>query len=498
MPWGPGTLLFSRAAASSEALGAPIGSLGKSEPMSPSSASDLARVLVVDDDRLIRELVRDALEGVVRVECCDSAEAALDALAREPAELVLSDLTMPGLSGVELLERLRREHPGTDFALFTGNATIDSAVSALRMGAVDYLRKPLRAEELSLVVERILARRRLLLENERLREAVDTLEACQTLMRCLDPGEVYAVALDLVLHSLGRERGLALFRRTSIPSSDGAAFRGFDEPAARALRGALVDDKGFDLESFDDTRIVSKSPVHESLAEAGVVCDDALIVPLRGREREAGVMWVFAEGRDFGADDIERTRIIASYAEVALHNAERYYQAKERAFIDDVTEVYNARFLLQASEHEVQRAARYEKPLSVLFLDLDRFKLVNDQYGHLIGSQTLRKLSQVLSSCIRQIDTLARYGGDEFTILLIDTTHEAGLAVAERIRRTVAETPFEGEGGEPIHLTISVGVSTFPGHGRDRTELLDKADKAMYRAKSHGRNCVCSAAELGE
>jgi diguanylate cyclase (GGDEF)-like protein len=132
----------------------------------------------------------------------------------------------------------------------------------------------------------------------------------------------------------------------------------------------------------------------------------------------------------------------------------------------------------------------------VLFLDLDRFKLVNDRHGHLVGSSVLRRLSEVLKDCVRQIDTLARYGGDEFTVLLVDTNHETGLLVAERIRRLVADTLFEGEAGEPIRLTISIGVATYPDHARDRDGLLDLADKAMYRGKSQGRDCVCSASEL--
>ena len=124
-----------------------------------------ARVVVVDDDRLIREMVRDAIGDLARVECCDSSEAALEALHREPADLVVSDLTMPGLSGIELLEEVRRSYPATDFMLLTGDATVESAVGALRMGAADYLTKPINGDELALVVERILAKRRLLEEN---------------------------------------------------------------------------------------------------------------------------------------------------------------------------------------------------------------------------------------------------------------------------------------------------------------------------------------------
>jgi len=454
-----------------------------------------SRVLVVDDDRLMRELARDALEARARVECCENAERALEALAREPADLVISDLTAPGPSGIELLERVQREHPGTAFVLLTAHASVESAVGALRMGVADYLVKPVMAEELARVVERILSQRSLLLENARLREALETVEACRSLLRCLDAGEVYPVALDLLLSTLPRERGLAVFRRSSVPMSDGLVFRGFSEEEARLLREVFAD-KPIDLETVREMDVVSGGELSEVLAAADAPVSPALVIPVRGREVESGVLWVFEDGRPFSEDELAQARLVLGHAELALHNAERYHHAKERAFVDDVTEAYNARYLLQATGREMQRADRYEKPLSVLFLDLDRFKRVNDAHGHLVGSQVLRRLSQVLYDCIRQVDTLARYGGDEFTILLPDTGHDAARAIAERIRRTVAETLFEGERGAPIRLSISIGVATYPTHSATRDGLLDAADKAMYRAKSLGRNCVCSAGDL--
>jgi two-component system, cell cycle response regulator len=454
------------------------------------------RIVVVDDNRFTRELAREALEGQARVECCESGEAALEALAREPADLVLSDLTMPGLSGLELLERVRREQPGTDFVLFTADASIESAISALRMGAADYLVKPVQPEELALLVERLLARRALVSENARLRDALHTAEACRTLVRCLDPGEIYAVALDLLLHRMGRARGVALFRRTAIPMSDGMAFRGFSEAQAHDLRALLAERKPIEPDALGTLEVIGRGALVDALGEIGLSPGALLSIPVAGRDSEAGVLWIFEDARPFQAEEIESARLIAAHADLALTNAERYHRAKERAFIDDVTEVYNARFLRQAIEHEIQRAERYGKQLCVVFLDLDRFKLVNDRHGHLVGSQVLRRLSQVLLQCIRQVDTLARYGGDEFTILLVDTAIEEGLAVAERIRRTVAATLFEGSRDVPIRLTLSVGVAAYPTHGREHEVLLDLADKAMYRAKSLGRNCTCSAAEL--
>lgn len=441
-------------------------------------------------------MVSDAISDRVAVECCANGDEALQALRRETADLVVSDLEMPGLSGVELLEEVRRSHPNTAFVLLTGNATVESAVHALRMGAADYLTKPVRGDELRLVVERILDQQRILAENEKLRDTLRTVDACRNLLRCVDPGEVYSVALDLVLQNLPRQRGIALFYRSSIPQAHGVAFRGFDEQHARVLRDELVGKKPIDIAAIEDLQVFDSGALTETLEAAGVPCGRAVAVPITGSDAEKGVLWLFEDGRPFEAAELERSRLIAAHAELALRSAERYARAKERAFIDDVTEVYNARYLLQATDNEIQRAERSGNPLTVLFLDLDRFKLVNDQHGHLVGSRALRRLSEVLLGCIRQVDTLARYGGDEFTILLIDTPHEAGRAVAERIRATVSSTLFEAGLESPFRLSISIGVASYSRHALTRNELLDQADKAMYRAKSLGRNCVCSADEL--
>ena len=306
-----------------------------------------ARVLVVDDSRLIREMVSDALASIAEVECCATAEEALSALEREAAQVVVSDLEMPGLSGLDLLERVRRRHPSTDFVMLTGNATVDNAIGALRMGASDYLRKPLQPEEVALAVDRLIGRRRLLEDNERLREVLNLVEACKALARCLEAGEVYAVALDMMLHSLSPTRGFALFRRTAVPMSDGVAFRGLDEHQASALRGILVSEKPFSIDSVTGIQVLDDGPVHEVLRATDVPVGRILCVPLAGRETEAGVIWLLEDepGGSFQESEIDRVQIIARHAELALQNSERYSHAKERAFIDDVTEVYNARYL---------------------------------------------------------------------------------------------------------------------------------------------------------
>jgi diguanylate cyclase (GGDEF)-like protein len=457
--------------------------------------ADRARVLIVDDDRFQREFVRDVLGERAEVVPCANADEALAALRTRSADLVLSDLAMPGRSGLELMQQVVRDHPGTDFVIVTGHASVPSAVEALRMGASDYLEKPARAEELVLVLERTLGRRRLLTENQRLKEELALHQSCRLLTGCLEPEDVFAMGLDLTLRAMRLARGFALYRRTGLPGAEGFHCRGFGEVEELALRESFAG-KPLELGELAAPQRQTHGELHRRLAGLGIQAGELLLLPIEGEEEEGGVLCLFAAADAFDAIALSRAQVVAEHATLALRNAERYRTARDRAFIDDVTEVYNARYLLEALEREIRRAERYGTELSILFLDLDRFKLVNDTHGHLVGSNTLRQLSRLLEGCVRQVDTVARYGGDEFTILLVDTGERVGRTIAERIRQSVERHAFEAGGGRTLRLSCSVGVSTYPAHGRTREALLDASDKAMYRAKSQGRNRVVTATEL--
>jgi diguanylate cyclase (GGDEF)-like protein len=455
--------------------------------------ADQARVLVVDDDRFQRDLVCEVLGPHAEVVACADADEALAALRASAFDLILSDLRMPGRSGLDLLQCVLRDYPGSDFVLLTANASVATAVEALRLGATDYLEKPVRAEELILALERARGRRRLLAENRKLKSELELYQSCRLLSGCLEPEDLFAMGLDLALRAAGLRRGFALYRRAGLPGSDGFHARGFGEGEERELRDALLA-KALDLPTGPPFR-ESRGEIAEALGRAGFAATQLLVVPVHGEE-EGGVICLFDTGDGTDREAGERVGVVAEHAVLALRNAERYRAARDRAFIDDVTEVYNARYVLEALDREIRRAERYGTELTILFIDLDRFKLVNDTHGHLVGSNTLRQLSRVLEGCVRQVDTVARYGGDEFTILLADTGARLGRTVAERIRQSVERHGFEAGGGRLLRLTCSIGVSTYPAHGRTREALLDGSDKAMYRAKSLGRNRVCSADEL--
>jgi two-component system cell cycle response regulator len=429
------------------------------------------------------------------LEARSDSRGALEYLRDTDVDLVILDATLEALDVPVFAEQLGRENPGVDLLVIGSGAAEENDVGMLARPGIE-LHGSMGEAGLQRAAQRILEARRLSRENRRLRDSLHLLDRCRELTSCLEAGQVYPLTLDLLLEALSRSRGVAVFHRTFVPESEAAAFRGFSEGDALRLRGILFDEKPIDLDGYREIAVSDRGGLHQALEQAGIEVEKVLTIPIRGPEIEYGVVFVFADGRRFDAGEAARARVIASHAVEVLNNCERYHQAKERAFIDDVTEIYNARYLLSAAENEIRRAARYENALSVIFLDLDRFKTVNDRHGHLVGSDTLRKLSEILAQCVREVDTLARYGGDEFTILLVDTAHNQALAVAERIRSVVEERVFEAGRDASLRITLSIGVSTYPDHGEDRETLIDAADKAMYRAKSKGRNRVCSADEL--
>ena len=214
-----------------------------------------------------------------------------------------------------------------------------------------------------------------------------------------------------------------------------------------------------------------------------------IAVPLVAGGRTIGVIDLFASASTggFGDDDLATMRTFAGQASVAVDNVLRHEEVQRLSVTDGLTGLWNYRYFTITAGKEIERAARFGRPLALLMIDLDHFKRVNDEYGHPRGDAVLIELAARVRSCVRDVDTVARYGGEELVLVLPETDEGGAVMLAERICEAVRTAPF-GE-GPPVPLTVSVGVAVFPQHGTAASLLVVRADQALYAAKASGRDC---------
>ena len=215
-----------------------------------------------------------------------------------------------------------------------------------------------------------------------------------------------------------------------------------------------------------------------------------LRLPLTCRGRKVGVLELVAgAGGGFAPEKRELIELAADPLAAAIRTLNRFECFERLTITDDLTLLYNYRYLKKYIEAEVKRCLRYKKKVSLLFIDIDEFKSINDTFGHLVGSRALAEMGQVFKKCVRETDVVGRYGGDEFVIVLPETSLRGALTVAERIRKRVERFEFAAR-NLSIRLTVSLGVANCPRHALTAEGLIRKADAAMYRAKELSRNSI--------
>ena len=221
------------------------------------------------------------------------------------------------------------------------------------------------------------------------------------------------------------------------------------------------------------------------------VLHSAIGMPIRGRKGTHGVLEIFNPHLDSQSDyTIAFLHILVDYTAIAIENAQDVAHAQQLTITDDVTGLYNARHLYAVLERELDAARRDAKSLSLVFLDLDRFKLVNDRHGHLIGSELLSRVGRRIEQLCRPTDLCFRYGGDEFVILMPSTTREEALRMARAIHSGLTSSVFTLEKSLQISIGASAGVASYPGDGKTVHAILGAADQRMYKVKSTGRGRV--------
>ncbi len=251
------------------------------------------------------------------------------------------------------------------------------------------------------------------------------------------------------------------------------------------------------LESQETVIIDTEEPSADP-AEVELLVRDGnrmlVMIPLVAKGQSIGLVELISSAAiSWPEERLELARTMANEAAMALENARLYEDARKRADRDPLTGFYNHRFLHERLGEEVVRSQRARRPLSVLMLDLDDFKLVNDTFGHLFGDRVLTFTAELIRSTLRASDLAARYGGDEFALILPETDAADARRTAERILEAFRDRPFVGEQRGPVPLAASIGVATFPDDGRTATELIAAADIALYAVKRAGGHGAATA-----
>ncbi len=224
----------------------------------------------------------------------------------------------------------------------------------------------------------------------------------------------------------------------------------------------------------------------EKLAEVASL----LIVPLNVAAQTVGALALISSEQDFFTTDLRHIyEILSNQIAVSMENAQNYQKVERMAITDGLTNLYNKRHFQQRIDELLSRAERHDDAMSLLMMDIDHFKRVNDTYGHPVGDLVLKQVARTLRESMRKIDLVARYGGEEFVVLLDATGESAAVAKGEELREKVSELVFDTEMGE-FQVSISIGIALFPYDSRNEDELLEKADSALYHSKRTGRNRV--------
>jgi len=232
-----------------------------------------------------------------------------------------------------------------------------------------------------------------------------------------------------------------------------------------------------------------------TLEEAGFLPD--IVAPVAWGGKTYGALVLSGSVEPFGGKR-PYLSMLADMVASAFHNSIAVEAADYQASTDPLTGLYNRAYLAHRFEAEVRRARNYTAPLSVLLLDIDHFKKINDTYGHAAGDVILKKLAEMIRKATRASDFVVRYGGEEFVVVMTASNQDQAFLYVDRLREMVAAAEFAVPGhGAPLKVTISAGVSSFPDDGQSTTDLLKAADQALYAAKESGRNRVVRAVRIG-
>ncbi|MFN7947804.1 MAG: diguanylate cyclase [Blastocatellia bacterium] len=478
------------------------------------------KILIVDDDSNSRLVLAKTLQHFGHeVIVAPDGERAWQMYDAEPYQFVITDFRMPELNGPGLCRRIRKSknHDYTYIILLTTDDNRDDLLEGLDAGADGLLRKPFDRAELEARIragERILQLEKSLQEkteqnkeiNRRMRWHIQREQVLNQLLRSLNESPDLNARLSSVARQL----------QTLFQTSRAFVLLFDTEKKVQEVAGEYTAPGIRPLGSHQFP--VELSEISAAYASHGVQAIDDLLnqhhnlpdyqfrklavhfevralmtVPVLYHGNWLGTIGVHhCEGpRQWKEEEVSLLSEIAQPMAMAISNARLYQQVQEQAVRDALTGLYNRRHFDQVLHAELERAQRYGHALSLVMLDLDHLKLINDQFGHQAGDTAIREIGRTLGRLHRKIDTVARYGGEEFSAILSHVPPKGALIAAESWRAAINEIRLE----TGWQLSASVGVAIYQKDGTTAERLIKAADDALYQAKRKGRNRVCLAGE---
>ena len=453
------------------------------------------RILIVDDDKTICKNLKLVLDNdgydVVAV---DKGALAIEQVKERFFNVVLLDLMLSDANGIELLQDFRRRSPETCFIIFTGYASIPSAIEALKAGAHDYIIKPFDIDYLKLMIKRGIEKQKLVFNNRSLLEYLEKekqklgiiLQVNRQIGGILNLEELTDFVAEMAVKIAEAEKASLMIIDESAGELVLKGSKGLDKEKInwRVKIGKLI--SGWVAQEGEALLVtdIDSDPRFKTYAkEARYRTKSFVSLPLKIDTRIIGVMNVtdkIAKTEIFTQDDLRYLSLVAHQTVMQIESIRLYEKLSSLVIEDSLTNIFNHRHFQEQLQLEILRVQRYKHPLSLIMFDVDFFKAYNDNHGHLEGDRVLKSFAATMKKYSRKVDIVSRYGGEEFMIILPDTDTQGAMIVAEKIK----------EATRAIGITVSGGVASYKVD-MSKDDLVSCVDQALYKAKSQGRNRVC-------
>lgn len=430
------------------------------------------RLLVIEDATDTADLIKRVLERQYSVDLSDNGEDGFALWDKHRHSLVLLDYMLPNVSGEQILQKILAEDPNQAVVMMTAHSSSELAEKMMFLGAVDFLPKPFRMEQLRKVCELAVRRDDFMVSNVQFEQQVRSLQDSQRAYRLVSEKHQQLLHnLQTVVMEMDSDF------RLSFLNYPWKVLMGYDidESLGRELRDFLAEDGGL---SYDNLQ----SQLHEVLSGQISHCEVELCLLDKQRQR----MWAQLKVRRSDQQGIP-------FLTICLDNITKRKEAQEQleylAMHDSLTGLFNRRYFEESLRHSYADAARSRRAHGLLYVDLDHFKVINDSFGHHEGDEVLRQVSSLMGRRIRASDMLCRLGGDEYAVLVHDIDESGMVDIALDLQDIINQFTCRVK-GQSVNLGCSIGVAIIDGQAKCAEEYLMQADIALYVAKGRGRNIV--------